>query len=476
MKNPSALRCFARFVCALILVPSGFAQGPLIPPGAPAPTMKTLDQIEPRIPISSLPFAITQPGSYYLVTNLTGVANQDGITIAASNVTIDLNGFEIRGVAGASDTDGITLGSEDCDNITLRNGSIRGWNAYGANLDFGNSGRGRIIEDVRFVGNYGLSALRVGSGAVVRGCVAVSNETGIVAGDGSVLEDCVAQHNSESGISVGNGSVVRGCSARSNGGAGFFTGTVAMEDCAAVDNGHNGFYIANRDSSMRNCVASGNDMNGVYAPFSGINIHDSTFGNSGVHGIDLGQAQGGMITGCSVNDNGDRGISAGPDASIEASSVFNNGSNGIQAGDRSVVTSCRVDNSGANGILVGLASRVTDCSVWSNKVDGIVLTGDGVIANNQAAYNVFAGIRTSSSKNAVHGNVLTRNGTGLQVDSFGSIIYGNKAVSSTSGNNYQIAVDNKVGVIVAPPNSPAITGSTGGSGLGTTDPWANFSY
>ncbi len=44
------------------------AQGPLAPPGAPAPTFKTLQQVEPRTPISALPFTISQPGSYYLTT------------------------------------------------------------------------------------------------------------------------------------------------------------------------------------------------------------------------------------------------------------------------------------------------------------------------------------------------------------------------------------------------------------------------
>src|SRR5580698_1789256 len=48
-----------------------FAQGSLTPPGAPAATMKSLDQIEPRTPISSAPFTITNPGSYYLAANLT---------------------------------------------------------------------------------------------------------------------------------------------------------------------------------------------------------------------------------------------------------------------------------------------------------------------------------------------------------------------------------------------------------------------
>ncbi|MFH0795264.1 MAG: hypothetical protein V2A74_14670, partial [bacterium] len=40
------------------------AQGSLTPPGAPAPTMRTLDEVDPGIPIhaSDLPLAITTPG------------------------------------------------------------------------------------------------------------------------------------------------------------------------------------------------------------------------------------------------------------------------------------------------------------------------------------------------------------------------------------------------------------------------------
>src|SRR5688572_21135329 len=73
------------------------SQGLLVPPGAPAPTMKTLEQIEPRTPISSIPFTITQPGSYYVTRNLTMVGTSDGITIQSNNVTLDLGGFTLDG-------------------------------------------------------------------------------------------------------------------------------------------------------------------------------------------------------------------------------------------------------------------------------------------------------------------------------------------------------------------------------------------
>ena len=58
-----------------------YAVGPV----APAPTMKSLAQIEPRTPISSVPFVISNSGSYYLTKNL-NVTTGDAITINADEI------------------------------------------------------------------------------------------------------------------------------------------------------------------------------------------------------------------------------------------------------------------------------------------------------------------------------------------------------------------------------------------------------
>lgn len=105
------------------------AQGALTPPGAPAPGMVSLQQLdakaERRTPITSAPFVISVPGSYYLVANL-AVANGDtAIQIASAGVTLDLNGFDISSSSSPAAGDAISI-SGTFRNISIRNGSIRG--------------------------------------------------------------------------------------------------------------------------------------------------------------------------------------------------------------------------------------------------------------------------------------------------------------------------------------------------------------
>ena len=122
--------------CAFFLAQCihAFAQGSLTPPGAPAPTMKTLDQVEPRKPINATntPGDATnasesprraptteRPGSWRL--------RKDGFSIEASDVTIDRRGFTLGGVRFARRAH-MVAGTK---RLTVRNGTISGWDADG---------------------------------------------------------------------------------------------------------------------------------------------------------------------------------------------------------------------------------------------------------------------------------------------------------------------------------------------------------
>lgn len=73
------------------------------------------------------PVTLTQPGSFRLSGNLTLPAAADGFVVAASGVTLDLNGFTITGAGGA--TRGITDDSVARSRVAIRNGNITGFPA-----------------------------------------------------------------------------------------------------------------------------------------------------------------------------------------------------------------------------------------------------------------------------------------------------------------------------------------------------------
>ena len=133
------LLVFALTLLALsILEPQlskAFAQGSLTPPGAPAPTMLTLNQIEPRTPINTLSgdsqdlYVISQPGSYYLTTNITATGSINAISINTNGVSLDLSGFTISST-GANGTAILLAGNQVTGignaDITISNGHITG--------------------------------------------------------------------------------------------------------------------------------------------------------------------------------------------------------------------------------------------------------------------------------------------------------------------------------------------------------------
>ncbi|MDB6019042.1 MAG: hypothetical protein JWR19_3531 [Pedosphaera sp.] len=156
--------------------------------------MKTLTQVEPRTLISSLPYFITNSGSYYLTGDLIGTAGQAGIVISASNVSIDLMGFSITGSSNGISVSGAGLGG-----VAVHNGTVR--QCAGPGINLGSVQRCQI-EHVLVSANGGAGMV-VGSAALVDLCTATGNSgIGISAGDGSSVFSCVVQSNTADGILV----------------------------------------------------------------------------------------------------------------------------------------------------------------------------------------------------------------------------------------------------------------------------------
>lgn len=228
--------------------------GDLNPPGKPASTMKTLDEVEARIPITSLPLSITASGSYYLTGDFT-VAAGSGILIAADNVTLDLNGYALIS-SGSGSGSGIAVNNPQV-NIHIKNGTIRNWPEYAVSAGNANNSR---IENLR-VYNNGNAGIQVGYGSIVKGCVVSSSDgVGIATSFNSSVLECVSNSNSGDGITVGLRCVVTDCAASFNGGDGMEAGSgTLISRCQAGSNTGNGFKVT------YNCYVVGNDcaVNGM---------------------------------------------------------------------------------------------------------------------------------------------------------------------------------------------------------------------
>lgn len=429
---------FGAAALALVGVFVTFA-GPLDPPaGAVSSTYKTLAEIEPRTAVSATNtpgdgdslFKITQPGSYYVTGNITGVAGKHGIEITSGWVTLDLNGFDLAGAAGS--LDGVSSTLAGLTNVTVRNGSVRGWGGDGIDLASSAVSGATIIEVVAF--SNASNGIRIGSGGTIARCSANfnggdgifaasfstisettsgSNVTGIQGSHACTLSQCTAHNNTGDGFLLSTGSTITGCSGYNNGGSGFETELACVfTACSAYENTQHGIS-ATDTVVITDCCARSNTLNGIEVSF------------------------GGTITGCT--------------------SRFNLG----------------------NGFSLGSGSIISDCSAQSNTLDGIRVTGECKIRGNRCDSNGVgdgAGIHVTFADNVIEGNTCTRADRGIDVDVAGNVVVRNTCSGNTL--NWSIVANNVCGPILdrTSPGSAAINGNVGADSTASTHPNANFTY
>jgi hypothetical protein len=207
------------------------------------------------------PLTISQSGASYVLTSdlVLPDASTSGIVIDAEDVTVDLNGFAIRGPG----TPGSGFGVTTFYGNVVRNGSVYG---VGTGVRMGPWSR---VERVRVIGNgWGIV---VGDHSQVTDSLAATNGSGISAGRSAIVRRCTSRSNTTHGITVEDYSAILDCAAGGNGGAGIrgLYGLLARGNFVS-DNGEDGIVVLSGGpcAAIGN-VSSGNTGSGVAANLCG---------------------------------------------------------------------------------------------------------------------------------------------------------------------------------------------------------------
>lgn len=305
------MRSILSFVVLAACATLSAAQPSLEPPGAPGVESRRFG-LGTAINTANTPgdsdslFKITRPGRYYLGGSVRVLAfsgfppsTMIAIEIAASDVTLDLNGFTIsRGpllAPGETDpefpaetlpTAAIEIVGDDIRGVEIRNGKIRG-HAYGVvtreagGLSFGTGARYGKVSDLD---------IRTAS---------LSSGGGIVVGDGWTFEDCLVRSPSRGVVAIS--AEMRGCTieADENG----YEGILALIESSRIISGNRG--VSSAESVIRGSTIIADEI-AVAASrvvIEGCRVESTTSGQPTI------SVSGGVINGCTVVSPGGNSIS-----------------------------------------------------------------------------------------------------------------------------------------------------------------------
>lgn len=373
------------FALAALTLAHAAVAGPLTPPpGPPTSTLRTLDQVEPRTEINTLPgilgtlHAIDQPGSYYLTGDIVTIPPII-IRITASNAVIDLNGFALDGNGTAPTAIRVAIPAGV---VTVRNGTIR--NTTGLAIQLDNPFSTRVILDNVVVTDCGSggSATRCtiinsggGLGPAIKGesdtvvrDTTIDGVEGIALGNRALVERVRVFGVTTAGITVGDDALVADA-------------VVVGADLVGIEAGDRSIV---RGSRVRSITGDGIRMG------DGARVLNSIVAQVTAEGFELGDAA--RVEGCRADDCAVRGFQIGNQSIMSTSTATNNDFDGILTGSASVVDQCIAQFNGTNGIRVGSNTIVIKSIATQNDRDGIEGSTNVLVALSSASANGLNGI------------------------------------------------------------------------------------
>lgn len=398
--------------------------GPLVPPpGAVAPTMKTLDAIEPRVLLRDVTgnaqcvHRITAPGQYVATADIVVPSGKHGILLdlppgTTGSVTIDMNGFEVSGQPGS--LDGVRRsGATQSGDFNYKNGIVA--NMGGDAVHIENMQEVNLAVSARQCGGDGFEFINVpvvnavainskapppGAGNIVKG---MGGHAVRAAGCGEVKIDLTIQDCALDGLHIETADRcdlsfdISGC-----GGDGVSVFDVTDLTCGVAiktkgtgadpnrvaGSGGNGVVVTQCDNvEMVDLRVSGSGGGGgglpgvgrgcVFTQCDRLVVDDCTVHDTTSHGIELADCARSSLTGVRVTDIGGNGIHA----------TATSAGRWIEVDSRS--PSGWVNSVAGNGIHI---SGITDVSLLGGTLSDC--GGDGVhIEDGAVAGDKFAQVR-----------------------------------------------------------------------------------
>lgn len=302
-----------------------------------------------KIPIDTLPFNITTSGSYILKKNLNG---NTGITISASNVSIDLNFYTLSGNTGNTSYGINVLGSVN--NIAVYNGNIIKW------------------------GNDGIKSELASNCRYIHLTIRENGGDGIYSGSSTLVSNCIASHNTFDGIDVSNNSSIENTSSAFNSSDGIECDhNCILSGNISSNNGSIGINAGN-NTSISNCTSSSNTSHGFYSSIN-CKLSNNTATNNTESGFYLGNAT--YAEGNTAQNNSKHGFECNQDVNASNNNSDSNTLNGFH----STFNGGKLDQNNASDNAIGFNISGSDWLVIRNTSIKNISSGFTISASNMTA-------------------------------------------------------------------------------------------